>query len=442
MRDLLLVGIFLAVLPFALRHTWIGVLLWTWLSIMNPHRLTFGFAQDAPFAAAAAGVIFLSLFITRDKLRMPWSPPVIVLFLFVFWMCITTAFALSTEDSWHQLNKVLKIQVVTAIALMALHERRHIELFIWVNALSIGFYGFKGGLYTLTTGGGGRVWGPAGTFITDNNHLAVAVIMVIPLLNYLRTVVTHKHLRLGLLLLMVFCAFSALGSQSRGALLAIAAMTMVLWARSPNKLVTGVILAVIGVALIAFMPSAWEDRMSTIGTYESDGSAMGRIQTWQFCANLAADRLTGGGFSIYNVQNLAIWGPPGARSVHVAHSIYFSVLGEHGYVGLLLFLLLWWLAMRQAARLRKTSKGKPELAWVFHLAGMCQVSLVGYFVGGAFLQLAYFDLPYNILVILVVTQRWLDAGGWKGDAAGTVASAESPQQRPSSSSATQQVAPS
>lgn len=442
MRDLLLVGIFLAVLPFALRHTWIGVLLWTWLSIMNPHRLTFGFAQDAPFAAAAAGVIFLSLFITRDKLRMPWSPPVIVLFLFVFWMCITTAFALSTEDSWHQLNKVLKIQVVTAIALMALHERRHIELFIWVNALSIGFYGFKGGLYTLTTGGGGRVWGPAGTFITDNNHLAVAVIMVIPLLNYLRTVVTHKHLRLGLLLLMVFCAFSALGSQSRGALLAIAAMTMVLWARSPNKLVTGVILAVIGVALIAFMPSAWEDRMSTIGTYESDGSAMGRIQTWQFCANLAADRLTGGGFSIYNVQNLAIWGPPGARSVHVAHSIYFSVLGEHGYVGLLLFLLLWWLAMRQAARLRKTSKGKPELAWVFHLAGMCQVSLVGYFVGGAFLQLAYFDLPYNILVILVVTQRWLDAGGWKGDAAGTVASPESAQGRSSSSTATHQVAPS
>lgn len=443
MRDLLLVGIFLAVLPIALRHTWIGVLLWTWLSIMNPHRLTFGFAQDAPFAAAAAGVIFLSLFITRDKLRMPWSPPVIVLFLFVFWMCITTAFALDPGDSWHQLNKVLKIQLVTAIALMALHERRHIELFIWVNALSIGFYGFKGGLYTLTTGGGGRVWGPAGSFIADNNHLAAAVIMVIPLLNYLRTVATHKYLRLGLLLLMVFCAFSALGSQSRGALLAIAAMTMVLWARSQNKVATGLILAVIGVALIAFMPSAWEDRMSTIGTYESDGSAMGRIRTWQFCANLAADRLTGGGFSIYNVQNLAIWGAPGARSVHVAHSIYFSVLGEHGYVGLLLFLLLWWLAMRQAARLRKASKGKAELAWVFHLAGMCQVSLVGYFVGGAFLQLAYFDLPYNILVILIVTQRWLDAGGWKAGAAGSVALAGgSAQQRLSSATATHQVAPS
>ncbi|MCM8613031.1 putative O-glycosylation ligase, exosortase A system-associated [Accumulibacter sp.] len=439
MRDLLLVGIFLAVLPFALRNTWIGVLLWTWLSLMNPHRLTYGFAYDAPFAATAAGVIFLSLFIGRDKLRMPWSPPVIVLFLFVFWMCVTTAFALSPADSWNQLSKVLKIQVVTAIALMALQERRHIELFIWVNALSIGFYGFKGGLYTVLSGGGGRVWGPTGTFIADNNHLAVAVIMVIPLLNYLRTVATGKYLRLGLLALMVLCAFSALGSQSRGALLAIAAMTLVLWARAPNKAVTGVILAVTGVALIAFMPAAWDERMATIATYESDGSAMGRISTWKFCANLAADRLTGGGFSIYNFQNLAIWGPPGARSVHVAHSIYFSVLGEHGYVGLLLFLLLWWLAMRQAARLRKASQGKPELAWVFHLVGMCQVSLVGYLVGGAFLQLAYFDLPYNILVVLVVTQRWLDAGAWKEKAGGTMPAAEAAQQRPLSSAATQQV---
>ncbi|EXI76736.1 MAG: putative O-glycosylation ligase, exosortase A-associated [Candidatus Accumulibacter sp. SK-11] len=423
MRDLLLVGIFLAVLPFALRHTWIGVLLWTWLSLMNPHRLTFGFAYDAPFAATAAGVILLSLFLSRDKLRMPWSPPVIVLLLFVLWMCITTAFALNPSDSWNQLEKVLKIQVVTAIALMALHERRHIELFIWVNALSIGFYGFKGGLFTVLSGGGGRVWGPAGTFIADNNHLAVAVIMVIPLLNYLRSVATRPLVRHGLLLLMLLCALSALGSQSRGGFLAIAAMAMVLWYRSEKKLLGGLTIAIAAFGLLVFMPESWEQRMSTITAYEDDGSAMGRIRTWTFCANLAADRLTGGGFSIYNIENLAIWGAPGARSVHVAHSIYFSVLGEHGYIGLLLFVALWWLTFRESAKLRKVSRVQPELRWVFHLAGMCQVSLVGYLVGGAFLQLAYFDLPYNILVILVVTNRWVVAGHWKTDTTGAFGSA-------------------
>jgi probable O-glycosylation ligase (exosortase A-associated) len=441
MRDLLLLGIFLAVLPFALRNTWIGVLLWTWLSLMNPHRLTYGFAYDAPFAAAAAGVIFLSLFIGRDKLRMPWSPPVIVLFLFVFWMCVTTALALSPAESWDQLNKVLKIQLMTAIALMALQERRHIELFIWVNVLSIGFYGFKGGLFTIQSGGGHRVWGPAGSFIADNNHLAVAIIMVIPLLNYLRLVSIRPLVRQGLLMMMLLCALSALGSQSRGGFLAIAAMATVLWYRSEKKLLGGLTIILAGVGLLILMPESWEQRMSTITAYEEDGSAMGRIRTWIFCANIAADRLTGGGFAIYNVPNLAIWGAPGASSVHVAHSIYFSVLGEHGYIGLLLFLALWWLTFRESAKLRRTSRTRPELLWVFHLTGMCQVSLVGYLVGGAFLQLAYFDLPYNVLVILVVTNRWLADGRWKTETTGAFGSAVAGRAVPGPSPAGQRALP-
>ncbi len=418
MRDLLLVGILLAVLPLALRHTWIGILLWTWLSIMNPHRLTFGFAHDAPVAAIAAGAILLSLFTSRDKLRMPWTPAVVVLFLFVLWMCITTAFAINPSGSLVQLNKVLKIQVMTAIALMALQERKHIELFIWVNVLSIGFYGFKGGIHTILTGGGSKVWGPPGGFIEENNALAVAVIMTIPLINYLRVTATRRIVHHGLLALMVLCAVSALGSQSRGALLAICGMAAVLWWRSPRKMVGGAILAFVAVSLIAFMPETWEQRMSTIGTYETDSSAMGRIHAWQFCANLAADRLIGGGFDIYNVQNYAVWGPPGSRLPQVAHSIYFSVLGEHGYVGLLLFLWFWWLVLRQAGKLRKLSKDRPELAWVHHLAGMCQVSLVGYLTGGAFLQLAYFDLPYNVFVIVAVANRWLIDGLRKTEASG------------------------
>ena len=434
MRDLLLFGILVAVLPLALRHTWIGVLLWTWLSIMNPHRLTFGFAHEAPVAAMAAGAVLLSLFISRDKLRMPWTPAVVLLLLFVLWICVTTAFAINPSGSLEQLEKVLKIQLMTVIALMALQERKHIELFVWVNVLSIGFYGFKGGIHTILTGGSSTVWGPPGGFIAENNALAVAVIMTIPLINFLRVTAARRIMRGGLLILMLLCAVSALGSQSRGALLAISGMAAVLWWRSPRKIFGGLILAFVGVSLIAFMPESWEQRMSTIGTYESDSSAMGRILTWRFCANLAADRLTGGGFDIYNVGNLAIWGAPGSTSVHVAHSIYFSVLGEHGYIGLVLFVLTWLLVMRGSGQLRKASKGKPELAWVFHLAGMCQVSLVGYLCGGAFLQLAYFDLPYNILVILVVTHRWLVDGRWKRETSGAFGSGSPVEMAPLPSS--------
>lgn len=405
MRDLLMLGIIISSLPFILRHTWVGVLVWTWISIMNPHRLAFGFAHNAPWAAIVAGATLLSLIITRDKVNMPWDPPVKVLFAFVVWMCATTAFAFYPLLSWDQLNKVLKIQLMTAIAFAALRERKHIELFILVNVLSIGFYGLKGGIFTIKTGGSSMVQGPPGGFIEGNNEIALALVVIIPLMNYLRTVVTSSFLRLGFLILMFLSAVAAIGTQSRGAFLAMLAMGLVLWSRSNRKLATGFTVAIVAIAIIYFMPSAWETRMNTIQTFDQDSSAMGRINAWWMTLNLANSHLFGGGFEIYTPQLFAIFAP-NPIDLHVAHSIYFSVLGEHGYIGLILFLLIWWLAWKMAGKIRKDALPYEESKWISSLAGMCQVSLAGYAVGGAFLSLSYFDLPYNILVILVTSSRW------------------------------------
>jgi len=414
MRDILLIGILLAALPLALRHTYAAVLLWTWVSIMNPHKMAFGFAYSFPFAAIAAGAALISMVFTKDRVKLPSHPAVTTLIIFVLWMCLTSAMGFDPDGSFEQLKKILKIQLMTLVAMAALQNRKHIELFIWVNALSIGFYGLKGGLFTIQTGGNGTVWGPAGGFIEGNNELAVALIIAIPLLNYLRAVATRPWIRLGLLGLMVFSAIAALGTQSRGALLAISAMGLVLWLRSDKKIVSGIAVALLATALVAFMPASWDQRMNTINNYEEDGSAMGRINAWRFTFNIANEKLFGGGFEIYTPELFAQFAP-NPTDLHVAHSIYFSVLGEHGYIGLFLFLLIWWFAFRTAGQIRKEAKDRIETQWLFHLAGMCQVSLVGYAVGGAFLSLAYFDLPYNILVVLVVAQRWLKDKRWETD---------------------------
>jgi putative inorganic carbon (HCO3(-)) transporter len=412
MRDWLLLTVFASALPFAVRHTWAGVLLWNWISLMNPHRLAWGFAYFAPFAAVAAGAALLSLVFTKDKLKMPWGPPVVVMLMLVLWMCITTALAFDPVGSWEQLWKVLKIQLMVFVAFAALHSRKHIELFIWVNVLSIGFYGFKGGLFTIQTAGAGRVWGPPGGFIEGNNELAVALVMVIPLMHYLRAVSTRSLIRWGLLALMFLSAVSALGTQSRGAVLAIIAMSLMLWLRLKKKVVGGVTIAIVAVGLVAFMPASWVQRMETIQTYEEDGSAMGRLVAWRMTINLANDRPWGGGFGIYTHEVYSKYMPESALP-QGAHSIYFSMLGEHGYVGLLLFVLLFTLSFVLASRMRRTAlQHGADAAWVFLLAGMCQVSLVGFAVGGAFLSLAYYDFAYNIIVMLVVANRWMAERGW------------------------------
>jgi hypothetical protein len=43
---------------------------------------------------------------------------------------------------------------------------------------------------------------------------------------------------------------------------------------------------------------------------------------------------------------------------------------------------------------------------------MLQVSLAGYAVGGAFLSLSYWDLPYNLMILAVIGKRWLDRKEW------------------------------
>lgn len=405
LRDILLLGIMGATFPYVFRHVFIGVLLWAWIGIMNPHKLAFGFMHDAPVAMVVALITFIGLLTTRDRVKFDWTAPMIVLAVLIVWMALTTVFAFFPSSSMSQLVKVLKIQIMTFIAVAVLYKHLHIRLFIWINVLSLGFYALKGGLYTIATGGAGRVWGPPGGFIQGNNELALAIIMTIPLMYFLRATTPHKWVKRGLLLMMVLSAISAIGTQSRGALLALGAMAGLLWWRAPNKGANAVLLSVVGLVILAMMPASWYERMATIQNYQEDGSAMGRINAWMTMVNVANDRLLGGGFDVQNPFVFGLYAPDPSNPL-TAHSIYFQMLGEHGYIGLGLFLLVWLMAWRRAGALRRETRNHPEVGWLYHLGSMVQVSLIGYAVGGAFLSLAYFDLPYNILVMVVVCTRW------------------------------------
>ena len=255
--------------------------------------------------------------------------------------------------------------------------------------------------------GAGRVWGPVDSYIADNNAFALATVMSIPVWAFLYTqYAERKWLRWGILAAISLSALSALGSQSRGALLAIGAMALFLWAKSHRKMITGPVILIAGMALVAFMPTDWSQRMATIQTYQQDASAIGRIETWKMLYNLAMARpLLGGGFEPYERWVFEIYNPsyPGA---HAAHSIYFQVLGEHGFVALGLFLLFWALVWRMCSQVVRATEHRPEERWAYWVAQMTKVSLVAYLVGGAFLNLAYWDMPYFLFVAVAVT-RWV-----------------------------------
>ena len=413
MRDVALALVIALLLLRTLRHPETGVFLWAWLSLMNPHKMAYSFAVNVPWAMLAVVATLLGLFFSKNRKPLPLTGGVILMLLLWLWMTITSAVSINpSADVWERWIFVSKIYFMSMVTLLLLRERKQIDLLVWMIVVSIGYFGFKGGLFTLATGGAYRVWGPPGSMVEENNALAVALIVVLPLMYYLAQTTTHRWVRNGLYFAMLSVGISILGSQSRGALLGLLAMSTALGLKSKHPWRFSLILLVMLSIGIAFMPDSWSERMSTIQGYEVENSAMSRIYTWQTLFNVALDRpLVGAGFRADNIELFTKYGPTDARfeifrnSVWVAHSIYMQALGEHGFVGLALYLGIWIWTWFTASRVARQALQSPDLQdWVPTLMRMCQVSTIGFCAGGAFLSLMAFDLPYYLLIIVTLCQ--------------------------------------
>lgn len=414
MRDLLILAIVGVAAVLALRRPWVGVMLWTWLSLMNPHRFSWGIAYSAPLAAIAAGVTLVGLMMTKERQSPFQGPPIVWFFLFACWITLSWFFGMDPGGDYTQWNKVMKIYFMTFVAGMLIINKMHIMAFAWVTVGSMAVLGVKGGIFTVLTGGNFRVWGPPGSFIYDNNEFALSLIMTIPLLHFLQLQVKSAWMKHGLSAAMLFCAAAAIGTHSRGGFLAIGAMSLMFWWRSSRKgLIGGMLLFAVLIAL-PMMPEHWWERMNTISDYQEDGSAMGRINAWHVAYGVAKHNFFGGGMTYQHEVFFLLYGQH-ETIVRAAHSIYFQVLGNHGFPGLFLFLMIWFSTYRVAGWLRSNARSQEETRWAADLGAMVQVSLVGYAVGGAFLSLSYFDLPYNMMILVVAAKKWVQTRGWERD---------------------------
>jgi putative inorganic carbon (HCO3(-)) transporter len=294
------------------------------------------------------------------------------------------------------------MMLVTAFLLTS---KERIHALVWIMALSLGYFGVKGGGFTVFTAGSGHVLGPQGTAIADNNTLAAGLVVMLPLMNYLRMQSQHRIVRIGLAASLVLTMFSIVGSYSRGALLGLLAISVFLWLKSKQKFLAAIVLPVLVGSVILFMPPDWLARMHTIDSSQADGSVAGRYDIWRSAWLMATHRpLTGAGFmGPYDNAVVNYFNPGhGARAVH---SIYLEVLGEHGFPTFFVWLAITGSALLAAHRIIKRARGVPELAWCVDLARMSQVSVVGYLVAGAFLSLSYWDVYFTVLVTVAAAEQ-------------------------------------
>lgn len=437
MRDLIVTAMVIGSIPFILRRPYLGILVWSWIGYMNPHRLAYGFAHDMPFAQIIALVTVVAILFSKEPKGIPITGLTFAWIVFIVWMVIATQFAFYPAEAQVYLGSVLKIQFVTFLTLMLITDRKRMDQLIWVIVLSVGFFSVKGGAFTLATGGASRVYGPPGGMIEENNALALATLMIIPLMHYLHQQTRHRGLRLMLIVMMALSAVSVFGSQSRGAIVGGAILAFLFWVKSRRKLVTALALFVLVPPVVMFMPESWHERIGTmsadsnadvadietmrvrggtvklsapipsrdrLGYWPKDFSALGRVNAWNYAINLASSRLTGGGFESWSPETFQTYAPI-VEEVQGGHSIYFSVLADSGWPGLVLFLGILAMAWRCASRTGKAAEKLEELRWISDLMRMIQLSMVGYCVSGAFLALAYFDLPWHLISLIVLCEQ-------------------------------------
>ncbi len=428
MRDLLLFLIIAGLIPVILMRPWIGVLSWFWVGLMNPHRLTWGYMYSAPVAMWIGAVTLLALVFTKDRRNLPFTREVILIILFALYITMTTYYAW-VPTAWGRWDTVMKILLMTLVAPMLISGERRILLLILVATFSIGFYGLKGGIFSITSGGQSMVLGPARSFISGNTNVGLALVMVMPLILISARMMTERWVDLGwhrlqpwykpiglaMYATMWLTGIAALFTYSRGALLGVLAVAPFMFLKMRRKLIL-VALMIATVAVVGFtFPDRLVSRWQTIETYEEDGSAMTRLQAWGVNWNIAVENpILGAGFDMAAMGNerwlsYANWvEEPWAANARSAHSIYFQLLGHHGFGGTAIWLVLVGFTFLTFNRIRRMAHKDTGQIWLAEYAWALQVSMIGFLVAGAFLDMAYFNLLYAWIALAVIMRRELE----------------------------------
>ncbi len=407
MRDIVFVIFFAIILVISVRKPFIAIAIWLWSGLFVPIYWLYGFAESIRYNMVFAASGIIAYLVYQNKPKMSVDSLFILVMLFLLHTTITTTTSLIDHNiSWIAWENLFKAILLFVFICLTIRKPNHFDLMIWIIALSIGFFALVEGLKFVKSFGGHQIHGPGGHILADSNHIALAILMTIPLFIYLISATPDKWLKIGLIGLVVLSVLAVLGTKSRGGFIGLLIVGGYFWYKSNRK-----VLATFGILIVVLIASnlvtdSWSSRMETIETAEEDSSFTNRIVSWKIHTLMAVERpFLGGGFRApqygYIWRDLAqdfdklsfIPSPPPDDKAWAAHSIYFQVLGDHGFYGLTLYLLIICLSFLKLSSIEKYFRN----SWQARLSKMIKISFMAYCVSGAAVSMAYFELFYVLL---------------------------------------------
>lgn len=414
MRDLLVFAIVMLALPVSFRRPFVGLLVFSWLAYMRPQDLCWGFARTMRMSFFV-GMAMIAGWWAFERGRRPFanwdgrSTAMVALTVLV-----TASYALAEYHNAYYNRyyfEYLKIIVIALFTSGQVDSRARFRVMVWTIAFCLAFYGVKGGLFGVLTGGATILRGPGG-MLEDNNDFALALVMNVPLLWYLgNSEPGVPLLRTGTRVAILLTTVTVLLTHSRGAFLALVGTSLWIAWRSRRLVQATLALAVCALAFVVLAPQSVRDRMATIGD-TSESSASARLTAWKVAMDMIEDNpVLGVGLRNFQPRYLeyADIAPEEKSTTYVAHNSYLQIWAESGSVAFFLYGLLLLSVFVTCRRVYRMGRLRPDMAWARDYARMMEATTVGFMIGATFLNRGHFDLIYHWLALVTC----LGAVAWK-----------------------------
>lgn len=373
----------------------LGPLVYYMVDWMHPEKQMYG-GLNLRWGMVLAVVSLISYLYIGSRRVWPGNALTVILIIFSIWYFSSALVNNVNSQEFSLAVDFIKIILMCVITASVINTRLRIHALIWIVVIAIGMASFRTGLITVLSAGSKNVLGPP--FLGETNEYARFVIYTWPLMLFLSRHSAHAYVRYGFMALAGISVFALIGTNSRGAMVAFAAMCFILWLYSSRKitymLIAGALASIFYFAASEKRLESFTNRQSTITRADEDNSFLGRTRAWEWgWAYVQKNPVLGGGPGVY-------------ERIHgrASHNSYFEVLGESGFVGFALWSVIALLTLNTILRIRRLSKGIPDLLWAYDLSFFIMITMAGYFVGGITKNHGMNEYYYMLIAILMGTE--------------------------------------
>lgn len=433
MRDLIFVAYIAIIMLMAFKRPFMFTLVYAYVDIVSPQRLSYFLLNSVPLSLILFALAFLGFMISDEKKDVRVSPRWVLLIVLLGYCGYTTTVAVEPVAALEKWNWVWKALVFASFMPLTLRTKLRIEATILTMVLCASALIVTGGIKTAAGGGG---YGSLVILVDDNSGLfegsiiSCVAITIIPLILWLA-----KHgtvfppdwkVRIYGAALIFACLLIPVGTQARTGIVCIAVLGILLLRYARYRMLYLGAVALVGLAALPFLPSTFTQRADTIKNYKADESASTRLAVWAWTWEYVKEHPMGGGFDVYRQNRIRydidasqqpgdVSAPdmPDVKEIvdqgRAFHSSYFEMLGEQGFPGLLMWLVIHlggvW-RMEYISRMYR-KRNRPEEAWIAPLATALQNSQIIYLVGSLFVGIAFQTFFYMLIALQISFDSYL-----------------------------------